>query len=111
MKQALFANICALTFGTAAFAQTDTAAYSNENVLAENTLPKVKGLIRRVTPATNTLTIKADEIPNLQMPPMTMDFPVKDAAMMTGLKAGDKILFSADEINGEVVVVWLEKQP
>ena len=75
-----------------------------------NTLPKVKGLVRRINVAANSMTIKAGAIPNLNMPPMTMDFIVQDSSVLGSLAAGDHILFSADEINGDLMIVWLEKQ-
>jgi Cu(I)/Ag(I) efflux system protein CusF len=42
------------------------------------------------------------------MPAMTMVFQVKDPAMLDQLKAGDKIRFSAEKLNGELTVTKIE---
>ena len=42
------------------------------------------------------------------MPAMTMVFQVKDAAMLDQVKAGDKINFAADKVNGAYTVMQLE---
>lgn len=66
------------------------------------------GEIRRVDPVTKKITIKHGEIKNLDMPPMTMVFQVKDPAMLDKVKAGDKVKFRADKINGAFTVVEME---
>ena len=43
------------------------------------------------------------------MPAMTMVFRVKDPAWLDQVKAGDKIRFMADQINGAMTVVHLER--
>jgi hypothetical protein len=35
------------------------------------------------------------------MPPMTMSFTAKDAAMLRGFKEGDKVRFRAAEVKGD----------
>ena len=67
------------------------------------------GEIRRVDKEAKKITIKHGPIPNLDMPPMTMVFQVKDPAMLDQVKAGDKIRFSADKIGGQYTVTKIEK--
>ena len=55
------------------------------------------GEIRKVDKETLKLTIRHGEIRNLEMPPMTMVFQVRDAALLDKLKAGDKIRFKAEK--------------
>jgi Cu/Ag efflux protein CusF len=43
------------------------------------------------------------------MPPMTMVFRVKDAAMLEGLAEGSRIRFRAEEADGGYVVTRLQK--
>ena len=50
-----------------------------------------EGEIRKVDKDAKKLTIKHGEIKNLDMPPMTMVFQVKDASVLDTLKAGDKV--------------------
>ncbi len=44
------------------------------------------------------------------MPVMTMVFRVQDPAMLDQLKAGDKINFVADKVNGAYTVMRFEAQ-
>jgi Cu/Ag efflux protein CusF len=68
------------------------------------------GEIKKVDKATGKLTIKAGPIANLGMDAMTMVYHVKDPAMLSQVKVGDKIDFVADEVNGGVTVTRLQKQ-
>jgi len=40
---------------------------------------------------------------------MTMVFRAADPAMLKSLKAGDKIKFDADRVNGQITVTKLQK--
>jgi Cu(I)/Ag(I) efflux system periplasmic protein CusF len=73
-------------------------------------LPKVKGIVRQVDKVNAKIKIKHEEIPNLNMPPMTMTFEAAAPEMLEGLVNGDKILFISDEIDGKLTVLWIEKQ-
>lgn len=68
------------------------------------------GEVRKVDPSTGKITLKHGEIKNLDMPPMTMVFGVKDKALLAGVKKGDKVKFAADkDAEGNYVVTSLEK--
>lgn len=60
--------------------------------------------VRKVDKEAGKLTLKHGAIPNLEMPPMTMVFRVKDPAMLEGVKAGDKVRFRAENIKGAFTV-------
>jgi Cu(I)/Ag(I) efflux system periplasmic protein CusF len=62
------------------------------------------GEIRKVDKEAKKLTIKHGEIKNLDMPPMTMVFQVKETSMLDSLKPGDKIQFRAIKEGGNYVV-------
>lgn len=64
--------------------------------------------VRKVDVGAGKITLKHGEIKNLDMPPMSMVFQVKDAALLGRVKAGDKIRFTADKINGAYTVLTLE---
>jgi Cu/Ag efflux protein CusF len=66
------------------------------------------GEIRRVDREAKKITIKHGPIASLDMPPMTMVFQVKDPAMLDQVKAGDRIRFGADKVNGAYVVTRIE---
>jgi len=66
------------------------------------------GEIRKVDKDARKITIKHDEIRNLDMPPMTMVFHVKDAGMLDSVKEGDKVMFAADKLGGQYTVTTLQ---
>jgi Cu(I)/Ag(I) efflux system protein CusF len=62
-----------------------------------------------VTLSTGKITLKHGEIRNLDMPPMTMVFTVRDKAMLKDIKAGDKVRFTADKnAAGDYIVTAIE---
>ncbi|MCF8477799.1 MAG: copper-binding protein [Pseudolabrys sp.] len=63
------------------------------------------GTVRKVDAATNKITIKHGPMKKFGMDDgMTMVYAVKDPALMTGVKTGDKIKFDADNVNGQFIV-------
>lgn len=68
------------------------------------------GEIKKVDTASGKLTIKHGPLENLGMDGMTMAFKVKDPAMLSQVKVGDKVDFVAEEINGALTVTKLQKQ-
>lgn len=71
-------------------------------------LPMTDGEIKKVDKESGKITIKHGEIKNLDMPAMTMVFRVKNSTMLEQFKAGDKINFIADKINGNFTVTQME---
>ena len=69
---------------------------------------KIDGEIRKVDKAGGKLTIKHGEIRQMNMPPMTMMFPVKDKALLDKVKEGDKVLFTLASEGGNMVVTAIE---
>jgi Cu(I)/Ag(I) efflux system membrane fusion protein len=55
-------------------------------------------------PASGGLTMAHDPIPALKWPSMTMDFEVKDNAVLKGLKKGDAVEFDMVEQDGDFIV-------
>ncbi len=78
-------------------------AFAATPVLAEQ-VTWTKGEIKKVDMAQSKLTIKHQEIKNLDMPSMTMVFFVPDAKLLEGLKSGDAKEFGFEDMNGRVVV-------
>lgn len=65
----------------------------------------VVGEIRKVDKEARKVTIKHGAIKNLDMPPMTMVFQVKDPALLDRVKAGDSVRFVAEKTAaGELMV-------
>ena len=69
------------------------------------------GEIRKVDKAASKITIKHGEIKNLDMPPMTMVFQVRDPALLEKAKSGDKVRFSADLKDGAYILTAVEAAP
>jgi Cu/Ag efflux protein CusF len=70
----------------------------------------VDGQVTKVDASAGKLTIKHGPIKKLGMDEgMTMVFRAQDPAMLKAVKAGDKVKFDADKINGQFTVTRIEK--
>lgn len=69
----------------------------------------VKGEVVKVDKAAGKVTLKHGPIKKLDMDSMTMVFRVADPAMLDKMKAGDKIEFEADRVNGAITVTKVGK--
>jgi Cu/Ag efflux protein CusF len=67
------------------------------------------GEIRKVDTVQGKLTIRHGDIKNLGMPGMTMNFKVKDAAMLGQVQVGDPVRFVVERENGMLVITELHK--
>ncbi|GAA3113191.1 copper-binding protein [Rhizobium viscosum] len=63
-----------------------------------------RGIVDKVDAKAQKVTIKHEDLKNLDMPAMTMVFRVKDAAMLEKLKAGENIEFVAERVDGKLTV-------
>ena len=66
------------------------------------------GEVRKVDKEAKKITIKHGPLANLDMPPMTMVFQVKDPAMLDKVKAGDKVKFQVEKVGGTFTVTQIE---
>jgi Cu/Ag efflux protein CusF len=66
------------------------------------------GEVRKVDKDAKKITIKHGPLANLDMPPMTMVFQVKDPAMLNQVKAGDRVKFQAEKVGGAFTVTRIE---
>ncbi|MFC5479666.1 copper-binding protein [Massilia suwonensis] len=72
-------------------------------------LAVVDGEVKKIDRETGKITLRHGEIANLNMGAMTMVFRTRDSAMLDQIKVGDKVSFSADRVDGAIVVVQLQK--
>jgi Cu/Ag efflux protein CusF len=72
-------------------------------------LPMVAGTVEKVDTAQGKVTIDHGPIPNLNMDAMTMVFRVQDPALLQSVKAGERVRFQADRVNGQLSVVRIQK--
>ncbi|MCP6341430.1 copper-binding protein, partial [Klebsiella pneumoniae] len=63
---------------------------------------------KKIDKEAGKITLRHGELKNLNMSAMTMVFRVKDPAMLDQVKAGDKVKFAADRVNGAVTIVQLQ---
>ncbi|MCX7277633.1 MAG: copper-binding protein [Burkholderiales bacterium] len=85
------------------------SAVFSAGVLAQAALPLVDGEVRKVDLSAQKITLKHGEIKNLDMPGMSMVFKVKDPALLDKVKAGDRVQFTAEDVNGALTVVSIER--
>ena len=70
----------------------------------------IDGQVTKVDESAGKITIKHGPIKKFDMADgMSMVFRAQDPAMLKAVKAGDKIKFDADKINGQFTVTKIEK--
>ena len=70
----------------------------------------IAGEVVKVDQAAKKITIKHGPAPKLDMPEgMTMVYAVSDPNLLSSVKAGDKIIFDAEQVNGQLTVTKIEK--
>ena len=76
--------------------------------LAQSAL--VDGLVTKVDESAGKITIKHGALKKFDMDDgMTMVFRAQDPAMFKAVKAGDKVKFEPDRINGQFTVMKIQK--
>jgi Cu/Ag efflux protein CusF len=86
-----------------------TTSVFNQAALSQTVLPTADAEIRKIDVENKKITLKHGEIKNLDMPGMTMVFKVKDVALLESVKVGDKVIFTADKIDGSYTVMSIDK--
>jgi protein SCO1 len=106
-----FSLILALAAGAIAASMVLThksaAKAHSANAAAARTF-QVNGIVREITPATKTVRVAHEEIPNY-MPAMTMPLQVKDAALLDGVRVGDEIHFELSVTDDDSWISHIEK--
>lgn len=99
MKPATMAFAAALAMASATLPQS---------VLAQSAM--IDGQVTKVAESAGKITIKHGPIKKFDMADgMSMVFRAQDPAMLKSVKAGDKVKFDADKINGQFTVTKIEK--
>ena len=69
-----------------------------------------RGEVQKVDAAAGKVTLKHGPIKKFDMEDgMTMVYRVQDPSMLSDLKAGDRITFDTDKINGKFTLTKIEK--
>jgi len=113
--------VLTLSFATAGFSQAmgqSSHTMPDGTVMSGNSMEKPaatagantamsEGQVKKVNKARGTVTLAHGALPN-GMPPMTMAYKVKDAAILDKLQAGQKIRFATDPQDGGMTVTRVE---
>ncbi len=75
---------------------------------ATSNAPLVAGTVRKVDPASGKVTLDHARIPNIDMDAMTMAYKVRSPALLQGVKAGDKVRFSAEDVDGQTFITRIQ---
>jgi Cu(I)/Ag(I) efflux system periplasmic protein CusF len=89
------------------FIATLATLVATQTAIAQDT----DGEVRKIDKAQSKITLKHGEIKNLEMPPMTMVFRIKEPKLLEALTVGDKVKFAAEKIDGNYVVTQITKTP
>jgi Cu(I)/Ag(I) efflux system periplasmic protein CusF len=65
------------------------------------------GEVRKIDLAQGKITLRHGPIPHLNMPAMTMVFPVANPQWLNGLQAGDSVEFQLEKPNGAYQITAL----
>lgn len=105
-------TLAATLFGALAIpvavAQSNIAS-AGASASAEVQIGLTEAEVRKLDLDARKITLKHGEIKNLDMPPMTMTFNVKDAALLDKLQIGDRIRFRAEKDKGSYWVISIER--
>ena len=96
---------------TSGLAQAQSLDHDHGTTPAAAAAEFTLGEVRKIDLAQGKLTIRHEEIKNLQMPPMTMVFGIAQSLLPQGLKVGDKVRFRAAQENGQYRLTALQSAP
>lgn len=114
IAQSLVASVAlaAASLGSvAALAQATMDHSKMGNMKMDESKDLTDGEVRKVDKKAGKVTIKHGNIKHLDMPGMTMAFPVKDKALLDNVAAGDKIKFKVVMEGKKMVVTEIQKAP
>jgi Cu(I)/Ag(I) efflux system periplasmic protein CusF len=96
---------------TAPVAAPASATTATAQTTTQDTSPKdmTEAEVRKIDKAAKKVTLKHGPIKNLDMPGMTMVFQVRDTALFDKLAVGDKIMFTAEQLQGAFVMTGVER--
>jgi Cu(I)/Ag(I) efflux system periplasmic protein CusF len=109
MKLVTFALLTALLSLGAAAQTTTSPAPASPAAAAVEAKDVSEAEVKKVDKDSKKVTLKHGPIKNLDMPSMTMVFQVRDPALFDKLVAGEKIMFTAAQLQGAFVVTSVEK--
>lgn len=85
-----------------------SSAMAIEEIKPADAAAMSAGEVKKIDKEAGKITIKHGPLVNLDMPPMTMVFRVKDPAMLDQVKPGDKINFVVEKADGALTVTQMQ---
>jgi Cu(I)/Ag(I) efflux system periplasmic protein CusF len=108
----LTAGVLAMALPLAA--QTNTPShtehdhdYCHDSSASQAPAAMTLGEVRKIDLAQGKITLRHGPIPHLNMPAMTMVFPVANPQWLNGLQAGDSVEFQLEKPNGAYQITAL----
>lgn len=105
MKTLLIATLLGSALAFPVFAAQPAAPAAAS---AEVAAPLSQGEVRKIDLAGQKITLRHGPIDSVGMPPMTMVFGVRDAALLEGISVGDKVRFQVEQQGSQFVVTELQ---
>jgi len=115
MKKRVHLTLFLTVAAAAAFAANAGETSGHEHAMAMDhaaaaaEAPATDGLVQKVDVSAATITVQHGAIADLGMSAMTMPYHVKDTAMLTAVKPGDRIKMKVARLNGQYTIVALQK--
>lgn len=87
-----------------------TALLAAAATLAGAGASAAEGVVKKVNAEKQTIRIHHQGVANLDMPAMPMAFHVKSPDMLTRVREGDEVTFSAEKIDGRYVITEIRRR-
>ncbi|MBX9568346.1 MAG: copper-binding protein [Candidatus Obscuribacterales bacterium] len=71
---------------------------------------EVNGEVMKIDKEQGKVTLRHGPIKNLDMDQMTMVLRVQETKMLDGLAVGDKVMFEADRVNGQITITKMRRE-
>lgn len=108
MKPFLLVVVAALSLPGMVFAQSTGPSVRPASAPSAAATPRSEGEVRKVDKEQGKITLKHGPLVNLDMPAMTMVFRVAEPKMLDAVKQGDKVKFTAANVNGALTITAID---
>jgi Cu/Ag efflux protein CusF len=97
-----------LVFAAASFTTVYAQDKHHSHADAVSASHMAEGEIKKINRDNKKMTIKHGDIKSLDMPGMTMVFQIRDTSLLETFKAGDKVKFVIEKLDGAFVVTSMQ---
>ncbi len=108
MRTVLCTLSIAVLLATSTACAQPTVPSKSAGAKPAQTIETISGEVRKVDKDARKITLRHGAIKQLDMPPMTMVFHVKEPALLDKVKAGDQVKFKAENVGGTLTVTEIE---